>query len=201
MPFEIHNRTKILKIDKLSKNMNNPYIEIIKTEKGMTKHSNLIRLLKTDAYINSKISNLKENTMDVKIISDVHNKIALIRKIEKDNNIKNLDVDFSEEGELVLSDKTFKLLKTVFLSKKQKTKNRHDLKKFYVSMIKHLSNDMIISTARNQMIDDKLKKITKYTLNHDLIKLSLDLDKYSNHERKNFNNIIKIFETKKISIK
>ena len=127
-------------------------------------------------------------------MSEVHNKISLIRKIEKENNIEKLDVNFSEEGEVVLSDSTYKLLKTVFSSKKPKPKNKHDLKKFYVSMIKHLSNDLITSKANNVMINGKLKKITKYTLNIKKIILSLKLDEYSNHERKNFNDIIKKFE-------
>lgn len=190
----IHNRAKLLKIDKLEKNVIEEYKEIIKTEKNMTNHSNLIRLLKSDTYINLKISNFKENSMDVKIMSEVHNKISLIRKIEKENNIEKLDVNFSEEGEVVLSDSTYKLLKTVFSSKKPKPKNKHDLKKFYVSMIKHLSNDLITSKANNVMIDGHRKNITSYALNIENIKLSLKLDKYSNHEKKNFNDIIKKFE-------
>lgn len=190
----IHNRAKLLKIDKLEKNVIEEYKEIIKTEKNMTNHSNLIRLLKSDTYINLKISNFKENSMDVKIMSEVHNKISLIRKIEKENNIEKLDVNFSEEGEVVLSDSTYKLLKTVFSSKKPKPKNKHDLKKFYVSMIKHLSNDLITSKASNVIIDGHRKNITSYALNIENIKLSLKLDEYSNHERKNFNDIIKKFE-------
>jgi hypothetical protein len=53
---------------------------------------------------------------------------------------------------------------------------------------------MITKTTSNKRIDGKPKKITKYSLNDEKIKLSLNVDKYSNKERKNFNDIIKKFE-------
>ena len=93
-----------------------------------------------------------------------------------------------------MTDETFKLLKTLFSTVKKKPTDRHELKIFYVSMIRHLSSDMITKTTSNKRIDGKQKQITKYSLNDEKIKLSLNLDKYSNKERKNFNDIIKKFE-------
>jgi hypothetical protein len=191
----IHERAQLLKIDKLKKKEIEVFKEFIKTDKGITNHTNIIRLLKTDEYIKSKILKFKENSMEVKVLGDVHNKIALLRKIEKDNDIQNLDVDFEENDKAVeMTDETFKLLKTLFSTVKKKPTNRHELKIFYVSMIRHLSSDMITKTTSNKRIDGKPKKITKYSLNDEKIKLSLNVDKYSNKERKNFNDIIKKFE-------
>ena len=160
----------------------------------MKNHTNLIRLLKNDEYIKSKISKFKETSMEVKLMNEVHNKIALIRKIEKDNNIKNLDLNFEEnDDEVVMTNETFKLLKILFSTVKKKPIDRHELKIFYVSMIKNLTRELIISSASNKIINGERKKITKYKFNIEKIKLSLELDKYSNHDRINFNDIIKKF--------
>ena len=188
----IHNRAKVLKIEKIKEI--EKYKEIIKTDKGMKNHTNLIRLLKNDEYIKLKISKFKETSMEVKLMNEVHNKIALIRKIEKDNNIKNLDLDFEENDEVVMTNETFKLLKILFSTVKKKPTNRHELKIFYVSMIRHLTPDIIKRTMFDKVINKQRKIITKYTLNKENIILSLELDKYSNHDRKNFNDIIKNFE-------
>lgn len=200
----IHDRAKLLNIHKLKKSEIEIFKETIKSEKGMNNHTNLIRLLKTNEYIKSKILIFRENSMEVKVIGEVHNKIALIRKIEKDNNIKNLDVEFEEndnDNEIIMSDETFQLLKSLFTTVKKKPTNRHELKIFYVSMVRHLTNDMINKNTKEHKINGRRKKITNYKLNDEKIKIALELDKYSNHERKNFNDIIKKFDNMQSIIK
>ena len=60
-------------------------------------------------------------------------------------------------------------------------------------MLKNLCNEMIFSKASNKLINNKLKKITKYFLNIDRIKLSLELEKFVNpkiYEEIIFDNLI-----------
>ncbi len=60
-------------------------------------------------------------------------------------------------------------------------------------MLRNLCNDMILIKIFNKRINKKQKKITKYFLNMDRIKLSLELEKYSNpkiYEEIIFDNLI-----------
>ena len=193
---QIHERAKVLKIDEIQ-NID-IYKEILKTEKEMYLHQNLIRLFKTDKYINERLNKIYDTSLNVKVIDNVYNKITLLRKIEKDNNINMLDVDFCEDGDVVMDLETHKLLQYVFKTKKKKPENKRELKIFYVAMLKHLCGNFINSLKVDKIINKKRKKTTKYFLNIDKIKLSLKLDKYCNPERKNFNDIvnnyIQIFE-------
>ena len=104
-----------------------------------------------------------------------------------------LDVDFCEDGDVVMDLETHKLLQYVFKTKKKKPENKRELKIFYVAMLKHLCGNFINSSKVDKIINKKRKIITKYFLNIDKIKLSFKLDKYCNPERKNFNDIVNNF--------
>jgi hypothetical protein len=52
--------------------------------------------------------------MKVKMLNDINSKILLIRKIEVDNKIDFLNVEFKEEGVVVLSDKDYNFILLLF---------------------------------------------------------------------------------------
>ena len=167
---------KKLGIHEENKEIFDKFINIIKSDKEIIKHQNLIKILKKNKTLN---------------ISD--DKISLIKKIENDNNISILNLNFSEDEPVIIDDLTYKCLKNKFCSKKKKPINKHSLKVFYISMLKNLCNEMIFSKASNKLINNKLKKITKYFLNIDRIKLSLELEKFVNpkiYEEIIFDNLI-----------
>jgi len=173
--ISIHNEMKKLGIHEENKEIFDKFINIIKSDKEIIKHQNLIKILK-----NKTINNCDE-------------KISLIKKIENDNDISILNLNFSEDEPVIIDDLTYKCLKNKFCSKKKKPINKHSLKVFYISMLKNLCNEMIFSKASNKLINNKLKKITKYFLNIDRIKLSLELEKFVNpkiYEEIIFDNLI-----------
>jgi hypothetical protein len=154
----IHNKMKKLGIHKENKEIFDKFIDIIKTNGEIIKHQNLIKILKN------------------KTINDNNDKILLIKKIENDNGISILDLNFSEEEPTIIDDLTYECLKSKFGTKKKKPTNKHDLKLLYISILRNVC-----------------KIITKYYLNMDKIKLSLELEKYSNpkiYEEIIFNNLI-----------
>ena len=182
----IHDEMKMFGIDKESNKIFEKFMNIIKTDKDILKHNNLIKLLKNKTIFNNTI-----------IIDDSEIKIALIRKIEKDNNISILNLNFNEADPVVMDDLTFYYLKKHFCSKKKKSLDKHYFKLFYISMLKHLCNELIFTKIENRIINGKRKIITKYHLNIERIKLSLELEKYSNpkiYEEIIYDGLLKILE-------
>jgi hypothetical protein len=186
---ELHNIMIKIGIDKENTVIFEKFMNIIKNEKEFLKHNNLIKLLKNKTIFDFTNENLVIDITDIKI--------ALIRKIENDNNISILNLNFNEEEPLKMDKLTYKYLKKYFCSRKKQPSNKHDLKVFYTSMLKHLCNEILHSNASNKKINGNLKKITKYHLNIERIKLSLELEKYSNpkiYEEIIYDGLLKILE-------
>ena len=70
------------------------YKDVLTDDKTLEHHLNLIRMLKTDEYINNKLSKIDGETFKVKTIDTVYNKIHIIRNFEKSFNLKPLQVDY-----------------------------------------------------------------------------------------------------------
>ena len=185
---EIDKRVKLLGIENVKEKEMYKYKDVIKDESGITKHLNTIKLLKSDEYLKSEMEERMKNTMKVKMLNDINSKILLIRKIEEDNKIDFLDVEFKEEGVVVLSDKDYNFIKKVFRSERKKPKNRNELKKLYVSMIKHLNGELVVSD-RNKTKKDR--DYRNHYLNKEKIKYYLELDKYNNPKKKYFHIKVK----------
>ena len=166
------------------------YKNVIKDESGILKHLNTIKLLKSDEYLESEMEDKMKTTMKVKMLNDTNSKILLIRKIEEENKIEFLDVEFKEEGKVVLSDKDYNFIKKVFRSERKKPKDKSELKKLYVSMIKHLNGELVVSEKINK-IKDKKRKNNIFHLNKEKIKYYLELDKYNNPKKKYFHIKVK----------
>ncbi len=70
------------------------YKDVITDDKALDNHLNLIKLLKSDDYIKSKLNKIDGETFKVKTIDTIYNKIHIIRNFEKSFNLKPLQVDY-----------------------------------------------------------------------------------------------------------
>jgi len=187
---DIDKRVKLLKIEYLKENEMMEYKDVIKDEKGIKNYLTTIRMLKSDEYLKSDMEERMKNTMKVKMINDINNKILLIRKLERENKIDLLDINFKEKGKVVLSNENFIFIKKVFRSARKKPKDKSELKKLYVSMIKHLNSEIVVSEKIDK-IDDGERKQNIFYLNKEKIKYYLKLDKYNNPEKKYYHKKLK----------
>jgi hypothetical protein len=70
------------------------YKSIITDRFKLADHLNIIRLFKSDEYINEKIIKISKECYDVKAYDNVYNKIKMLRLLEKKSKIESLNVDF-----------------------------------------------------------------------------------------------------------
>ena len=146
---------------------------LIYDEYNFNSYFNLLKLFKTDEYINEKMDDLNIKSYSVKIVNNVYNKIGLLRKFEKIFNIKSFDFDFKLENNddfNKLTDAEFIKYKKIFRSNKKKPVKLNDLKIFYKQMIENITgnNLNIIIKDKNKKVDNK--RIVKYCMNENLIK-------------------------------
>ena len=153
---------------------------------------NLIRLLKSDDYIKSKLNKIDGETFKVKTIDTIYNKIHIIRNFEKSFNIKPLEVDYKTSEPIEIKDELWAFVKKLFRSTKDKPKDMQEFKPIYISMIKNIcDSDMIDS----KQVRDGKTRIRTYNLNIDYIKDHLKLNQYINPMANDFhNNFIEVFK-------
>ena len=162
------------------------YKEVLKDEKEIKYHLNTIKILKTENYLEKKLQELRSETMDIKISNNSYNKILLLKKMEKDNKISLMDLNFKEEGEVVMEEWVFYLIKKLYGTTKEKPKDKKELRCLYKYMLNHLTNNIIVSEKPDKIKNGKRTKISMHYLNKNKIKYSLELDKYSNPNQINF---------------
>ena len=114
------------------------YKDIITDDKTLEHHLNLIRMLKTDEYINNKLSKIDGETFKVKTIDTVYNKIHIIRNFEKSFNLKPLQVDYKTSEPIEIKDELWAFVKKLFRSTKDKPVDMKEFKPIYISMIKNI---------------------------------------------------------------
>ncbi len=120
--------------------------------------------------MNDKKNN--SNNFEIKSIDDTTNKILLIRKFETSNNITPYDINFSCSPNVTanLTNDEFSYIQKLFQSKKSYPKDINELKKLYISMLKHIfGNFNIINSSQKTNVHNKNTKITTYEFNKELI--------------------------------
>ena len=171
---------------------------LVYDEYNLNSYFNLLKLFKTDEYINSKIDDLNIKSYSVKIINNVYNKIYLLRNFEKLFNIQPFDFDFKLENDDVnkLTDCEFIKYKKIFRSEKKKPVKLNDLKIFYKQMIENIiGNNLNIIVKSRNIIEGK--KYMKYTINEKNLKNNYFLS-IRNGEEHNYNyDLLKIFNIDK----
>ena len=81
-----------------------------------------------------------------------------------------------------MNDDFFEYILKLFKCKKKKPQTGRDLKILYVSFLKNICYDIIISKKIDKIIKKQRNKTTKYFLNLEKINLSLELNKFINLE-------------------
>ena len=153
---------------------------------------NLIRLLKSDDYIKSKLNKIDGETFKVKTIDIIYNKIHIIRNFEKTFNIKPLEVDYKTSEPIEIKDELWAFVKKLFRSTKDKPKDMQEFKPIYISMIKNICDSEMIDSKR---VRDGKNRLQIYSLNTDYIKEHLKLNQFINPMANDFHNeFIEVFK-------
>lgn len=172
---------------------------LIYDEHNLHSYFNLLKLFKTDDYINDKIDDLNIKSYSIKIINNVYNKIYLLRKFEKLFNIQPFNFDFKLENDDFnkFTQSEFVKYKKIFRSEKKKPNKLNDFKIFYKQMIENITGNNL-----NIIIKDKNKKVNgvktyQYFINKNLIKQFYFIS-IRNGEEHNYNyDLLKIFNIEK----
>ena len=77
------------------------------------KYFNMIRMLKSDNYINSKLKKIELENYKVKNIDSIYNKIRIIRTLEKQFNITHFDINYNKTDDITIDDGKWALYKKV----------------------------------------------------------------------------------------
>lgn len=175
---------------------------LVYDEYNLNSYFNLLKLFKTDEYINEKIDDLNIKSYSIKIVNNVHNKIYLLRKFEKLFNIKPFDFDFKLDDNDIskLTDSEFIKYKKIFRSEKKKPVKFNEFKTFYKQMIDNISGQNL-----NLIFSKKVKingiVVTKYNFNNDLIKNFYEISvRNCDKINEDYNNdLLKIFSIDKLN--
>jgi hypothetical protein len=145
--------------------------------------------MRTEEYINKRLSILEDNTYDINILNSNWFKIKLVRQIEQKYKLDIANEIINNDNSPIDKDeKLFNLIKRIFKRKKE-INNKSDLVQLDISMIKHIAGNDIIKTERIYKKGKNYKKYM-YKLNDVILTYNLRLNKYKNPQ---FNNIEKRF--------
>lgn len=172
---------------------------LVYDEYNLNSYFNLLKLFKTNDYIDEKMDDLNIKSYSVKMINNVYNKIGLIRKFEKLFNIQPFDFDFilENEGDInKLTDCEFIKYKKIFRSDKKKLAKLNDLKIFYKQMIENITGNNLDIIIKSRIRANN-KQILKYSIDEKNIQKFYFLS-IRNGEEHNYNyDLLKIFNINK----
>lgn len=168
--------------------------KLIMDEHEYKSYFNIIKLFKTNDYINTHIDDLKKTSFEIKIINNIYNKIFLLRQFESLFNINPFDLNFNIDESNIdkFTNDNFKLYVLVFRSeKKTKPNNISGIRAFYTQMIKNIAGINIIKSSRHR--NDGIR-VKKYLLNDDIIKKYYHLSIRTNDELNYDYDLLKKFD-------
>ena len=159
------------------------YKEIITNEYKMNEHLNIIRFLRSDEYICTKLQKSKDETYNITQFENPYFKIHLLRQLEKQFNLEPLDINYNQNNKIDFTNDNWCLLKKVFRCTKDKPTNMIEFKSLYNSFIKNICSSDIISSKQHR---NKGLQQMKYNLNIDVINDHILLNQYINPNAENF---------------
>jgi hypothetical protein len=171
------------------------YKEVISNEHKFNEHLNIIRFLKTDEYIEHKLNNVIEQSFNVTYISNIYNKIKLLRHLMNQFQVEYFNIKYDKPNlkEIKLDDKQWELFKKLFRITKDKPKNHYELIIMIVGMIKHITCPQICDMTRYK---HNKERYVMHELNFETIKYHIDLNKFSDIEQMHFHKQILIKKDK-----
>jgi len=155
---------------KLEDNQLEDYKFLLNDEFNYNSYFNFLKAFKTNKVISEQLINNKQNNMNVKLLNSTNNKIILLRKFEKDNNIAPFDINFEKNDDINvnLSDEKFRHVQDIFRISKSKPTDKNGLKKLYIGMLKNIFGTLEIIKSKRFKTKER-KEIITYTFNNDLI--------------------------------
>ena len=174
------------------------YSQYLCDGKLIEEHFKRIHFLRTDEEIDIKLKIFENTNYKVKTINNIYHKIKLIRQLEKTYNINiSNDIINNKTTEINFDDSLYKLITGVFKTEKRKPTKFNEVVNLYVSMIKHIDENLI--TIKRIMSRDENRNKYKYSLSYKLIYDDLKLNQLRkpllNHIKNVDSLIIKCNET------
>jgi hypothetical protein len=156
-------------------------------------HCNFINLIKNEKYIDEKIKEESEKSMELRKNRSIYKKIKAVKTIEKRYGIYfyNESINEIKKDDIKMDDEYYGYLKLLFRTEKKKPENFDQLKKLYVSMLRNITNVSFIDSVKNKTKINR--NCHKYVLNRLIIKNNINLDKCRNKELLNYEEAIKDF--------
>lgn len=184
---KINERVKLLNLPKNKKEVLIRYKEQITDPYKLAKHYNIMRLFKSDKYIDEKFQEAIKNNFDCKTINNIYNKIKIIKNIERkygifefcvtNNYLKftnRLDTKSVWENNPLKNDE-YNLIKNIFRISKNIPQNNDELILMYVTMIKNICGSEIIISKQIQNNNERKRY---YDYNNEHIQFHYNLASY-----------------------
>ena len=132
-----------------------------------SKHDDVVRLLRDDFYVHNKLAEARNNTFDVKVDKSAYQKVLLVRQLEETFGLERLGVEFlGKAGNVPVDDEFYQKVRTAFDKKKKKPTTYKELQQLYVSMLRHLSPDVVTSTKSKRK---ETRDVVEYALNKEAL--------------------------------
>jgi hypothetical protein len=158
------------------------YKELLTDKVKRAKHDNVLRLLRDEAYVQTKLAEARHNTFDVKVDRINYQKVALVRQLE---NTFGLVKFAGKNGDVDMDDGFYQKVRKALDTQKKKPTNYHELRQLYVNMPKHLSPD-VVSTKKSRK--KATRNMAEYSVNKEALVFHLTLHSYKDGNLNNFGN-------------
>jgi len=177
---DIHDKTTFLNL--IDVKYIEQYRKELNCDEDFNEHNTVIKLLRTDEYIDRKLSELEDASYDINIMQSDWFKIKLVRKLEKLYKIDITNGIINNDGaEIEMDDNFHNIIAKTIKTTKSKPTNKTELIQLYIGMIKHITNNSIVKTTKiNKRCKDRGKYI--YTLNEEYLTRHLSLNKIKNRK-------------------
>ena len=113
--------------------------DIIMDKHKVKDHDNIIRMLKSEDYINAKLTQLHMSGIDVKLLNNTFQKIKLLKLLDTTYNIDFLNEQGSNSG--VMADDLYQLIKHTFRLRQIKPTTTEAINDLYSAMVRSITND------------------------------------------------------------
>ena len=168
----INNNIKVLNIKDVE--IVKKYKNIIMNKFSLQDVLNFNRFIKTDKYIDEKVKQFNKECFSIKSFDCVYNKIKVLNKITKDNNITHFNFDNLDN--VKINDNDFDYIKKLFRLKVDKPETVNDIKYFILSLYKNiLGNDFFFRSQKKVKQGTKWVKEYIYEINKSITNVYIEL--------------------------
>ena len=183
----INKRASLLNLDRENIEQLTQYKDILMNKYKLSEHLNVIKLLKSDEHLTSKLQSVYNAGLKTNLLRYDEYKLLLVRAFEGFYHMGPLEVGaFERLREFKPLDKQlFNNIVRAFGSKKKEPESTKDLLYLYLLMIRHLTNGEIVNRARCKRRGAERDTYT-YSLNEAFVRYHIEVNEYSNKYHKNY---------------